>query len=108
MVALRSRPTAVNLAWAIAEHLAGSDAAGPRTLFATHYHELVQLAATLPAVRNYNVLVREVGDQVLFYRELGLKLDVEGTPAIFLASGEVLPGYAPPSKLARYLKSGKW
>ena len=40
--------------------------------------------------------------------ELGLKLDVDGTPAIFLASGEVLPGYAPPNKLARYLKSGKW
>jgi thiol:disulfide interchange protein DsbC len=40
--------------------------------------------------------------------ELGIKLDVEGTPAIFLASGEVLPGYAPPGKLLRYLKSGNW
>jgi thiol:disulfide interchange protein DsbC len=40
--------------------------------------------------------------------ELGLKLAVDGTPAIFLASGEMLPGYAPPNKLARYLKSGKW
>jgi thiol:disulfide interchange protein DsbC len=40
--------------------------------------------------------------------ELGIKLAVDGTPAIFLASGEMLPGYAPPNKLARYLKSGKW
>ena len=39
--------------------------------------------------------------------ELGLKLAVEGTPAIFLASGEMLPGYAPPGQLAKYLKSGK-
>jgi thiol:disulfide interchange protein DsbC len=40
--------------------------------------------------------------------DLGLKLDVDGTPAIFLASGEMLPGYAPPGKLFRYLKSGEW
>jgi len=39
--------------------------------------------------------------------ELGHKLNVEGTPAIFLASGEMLPGYAAPGELAKYLKSGK-
>ncbi len=39
--------------------------------------------------------------------ELGHKLAVEGTPAIFLASGEMLPGYAPPRQLAKYLKTGK-
>jgi thiol:disulfide interchange protein DsbC len=39
--------------------------------------------------------------------ELGQKLAVEGTPAIFLASGEVLPGYAPPGQLMKYLKNGK-
>ena len=39
--------------------------------------------------------------------ELGQKLAVDGTPAIFLASGEMLPGYAPPSQLAKYLKTGK-
>ena len=38
--------------------------------------------------------------------ELGQKLAVEGTPAIFLASGEMLPGYAPPGQLVKYLKSG--
>jgi thiol:disulfide interchange protein DsbC len=39
--------------------------------------------------------------------ELGNKLNVQGTPAIFLASGEMLPGYAPPNELATYLKTGK-
>ena len=39
--------------------------------------------------------------------ELGNKLNVTGTPAIFLASGEMLPGYAPPGELAHYLKTGK-
>jgi thiol:disulfide interchange protein DsbC len=39
--------------------------------------------------------------------ELGHKLSVEGTPAIFLASGEMLPGYAPPGQLVKYLKTGK-
>ena len=39
--------------------------------------------------------------------ELGNKLNVQGTPAIFLASGEMLPGYAPPAELAQYLKTGK-
>ena len=39
--------------------------------------------------------------------ELGNKLNVTGTPAIFLASGEMLPGYAPPAELAQYLKTGK-
>jgi thiol:disulfide interchange protein DsbC len=39
--------------------------------------------------------------------ELGRKLSVEGTPAIFLANGEMLPGYAPPGQLVKYLKTGK-
>jgi DNA mismatch repair protein MutS len=58
----------VSIAWSVSEHL--HDAVGCKTVFATHYHELVQLAAALPAVRNYNVLVREVGDQVLFLHRL--------------------------------------
>jgi len=54
----------VSIAWAVSEHL--HTVAGCRTVFATHYHELTQLADELVAVRNYNVAVREVGDQVLF------------------------------------------
>jgi thiol:disulfide interchange protein DsbC len=40
--------------------------------------------------------------------ELGLKLDVDGTPAIFLPSGELVAGYAPPDELIKYIKTGKW
>ena len=56
------------LAWAIAEYLA--DTTGARTLFATHYHELTELAETSKAVANYNVLVREWEDQVIFMHRI--------------------------------------
>ena len=58
----------VSIAWAVSEHL--HDGVGCKTIFATHYHELVQLADELVAVRNYNVGVREVGDQILFLHRL--------------------------------------
>jgi DNA mismatch repair protein MutS len=58
----------VSIAWSVSEHL--HDAVGCKTVFATHYHELVQLADELPAVRNFNVAVREVGDQILFLHRL--------------------------------------
>jgi DNA mismatch repair protein MutS len=58
----------VSIAWAVSEHL--HDRVGCKTIFATHYHELVQLADELVAVRNYNVGVREVGDQILFLHRL--------------------------------------
>jgi DNA mismatch repair protein MutS len=56
------------LAWAIAEFLA--DTTKSRTLFATHYHELTELAETSAAVVNYNVLVREWEDQVVFMHRI--------------------------------------
>ncbi|ACG73384.1 DNA mismatch repair protein MutS [Anaeromyxobacter sp. K] len=58
----------VSIAWAVAEHL--HDVTGCRTLFATHYHELQDLARERPAVRNLTVAVREVGDRVVFLRKL--------------------------------------
>ena len=58
----------VSIAWAVSEHL--HNAVGCKTIFATHYHELTQLADNLVAVRNYNVQVREVGDEVLFLHRL--------------------------------------
>jgi DNA mismatch repair protein MutS len=58
----------VSIAWAVSEHL--HDRVGCKTIFATHYHELVQLADELVAVRNYNVGVREVGDTILFLHRL--------------------------------------
>ena len=58
----------VAIAWAVTEHL--HDRTGCKTIFATHYHELTQLADELVSVCNYNVGVREVGDDVLFLHRL--------------------------------------
>jgi DNA mismatch repair protein MutS len=58
----------ISIAWSVSEHIHNS--VGCKTIFATHYHELTQLADSLVAVRNYNVQVREVGDQVLFLHRL--------------------------------------
>jgi DNA mismatch repair protein MutS len=58
----------ISIAWSVSEHL--HDVVGCKTVFATHYHELTQLSNSLVAVRNYNVQVREVGDQVLFLHRL--------------------------------------
>jgi DNA mismatch repair protein MutS len=58
----------ISLAWAITEYL--HDQVGCRALFATHYHELAQLASTLTGLRNYNVLVKEWQDQVIFIHQI--------------------------------------
>jgi len=60
----------LSIAWAVAEHLADRNRIGARTLFATHYHELTDLARTHTGVRNYNVAVRERGEEILFLRKI--------------------------------------
>ncbi|MBU4461215.1 MAG: DNA mismatch repair protein MutS, partial [Verrucomicrobia bacterium] len=60
----------ISLAWAVAEHLHNRAAVKAKTLFATHYHELTDLALTLPGVKNYNVLIRESGDRIAFLRKI--------------------------------------
>jgi len=58
----------LSIAWAVAEHL--HNVVGAKTLFATHYHELTELAVTLPGVKNHNVAVREWHDQVIFLHKI--------------------------------------
>jgi DNA mismatch repair protein MutS len=58
----------LSIAWSVAEYLHTTLRA--RTLFATHYHELVELARLLPATKNYNVAVREWGDHIVFLRKI--------------------------------------
>ena len=60
----------LSIAWAVIEHLHPKDAAGPRTLFATHYHELTQLAKTLDRLENYSVAVKEWNDDIVFVRQV--------------------------------------
>src|ERR687897_2730379 len=58
----------VAIAWAVTEHL--HDRLGCKTMFATHYHELMQLPERLQHARNYNVAVRESGDTIVFLHRL--------------------------------------
>jgi DNA mismatch repair protein MutS len=60
----------VSIAWSIVEYLHNHPTFKAKTLFATHYHELNQLAADFPKIKNFNVSVKEVGDKVLFMRKL--------------------------------------
>jgi DNA mismatch repair protein MutS len=60
----------LSIAWAVAEHLHDFKGTGVKTLFATHYHELTDLALTKPRVKNYNVAVKEWNEEVIFLRKL--------------------------------------
>lgn len=59
----------ISIAWSIVEHLHASSAQ-PKTLFATHYHELNELEKNLPRVKNYHVTNREVAGKIIFLRKL--------------------------------------
>ena len=52
------------------EHLHGKQNEGPKTLFATHYHELTRLAENLPRLKNYAVTVKEWNDEIIFVRQV--------------------------------------
>jgi len=60
----------ISIAWALAEYLHDNEAGRPKTLFATHYHELNELTAKLPRVKNYNLAVKESKDKVIFLYKL--------------------------------------
>jgi DNA mismatch repair protein MutS len=60
----------LSIAWAVAEFIHNHPELGAKTLFATHYHELVDLAGILPRVKNFNVAVAEEGDKVIFLHKI--------------------------------------
>jgi len=60
----------LSIAWAVIEHLHGTGKAGPKTLFATHYHELTQLSRSLPRLQNFCVAVKEWNDEIIFMRQV--------------------------------------
>ena len=60
----------LSLAWAVAEYLASNPRARPKTIFATHYHELTDLADALPSVANFHVVVREWKDELVLLRKI--------------------------------------
>ncbi len=60
----------ISIAWAIVEHLHENGRFRPKTLFATHYHELNEMEKSFPRIVNYNVSVKETGGKVVFMRKL--------------------------------------
>ena len=60
----------LSIAWAVAEFIHNHPDLGTKTIFATHYHELVDLAGILPRVKNFNVAVAEEGDRVIFLHKI--------------------------------------
>ncbi|MCB2053103.1 MAG: DNA mismatch repair protein MutS, partial [Geminicoccaceae bacterium] len=60
----------ISIAWSIAEYLHNNPECRPKTLFATHYHELNELANKFPRIRNFHIATREVGHKVIFLRKL--------------------------------------
>ncbi len=60
----------LSIAWAVAEYLHDLKKTGVKTLFATHYHELTDLALTKSRVKNYNIAVKEWNDEIIFLRKL--------------------------------------
>ncbi len=60
----------ISIAWAIAEYLHTNTKGKPKTLFATHYHELNELEEKFSRIRNYNVAIRESGNKIIFLRKL--------------------------------------
>ncbi|MCK5348001.1 MAG: DNA mismatch repair protein MutS, partial [Desulfobacula sp.] len=60
----------MSIAWAVAEYLHNLDGKGVKTLFATHYHELIKLEETLPRFKNFNIAVKEFNDNIVFLRQL--------------------------------------
>ncbi len=60
----------MSIAWAVAEYLHDLNGKGVKTLFATHYHELIRLEETKPRIKNYNIAVKEFNDNIVFLRRL--------------------------------------
>ena len=60
----------ISIAWSVAEYLHNMEHVKARTLFATHYHELTELARTMTGVKNYNILIQEKNDTIVFLRRI--------------------------------------
>jgi DNA mismatch repair protein MutS len=60
----------LSIAWAVTEDLVNHAGRGVKTIFATHYHELTELAATFPRIKNFHIAVREWNDSIIFLHKL--------------------------------------
>ena len=60
----------LSIAWAVAEYIADTEKCGAKTLFATHYHELIELADKQEGIKNYSIAVKEKGEDIIFLRKI--------------------------------------
>lgn len=60
----------LSIAWAVAQYIADTQKCGAKTLFATHYHELIELADKIEGVKNYSIAVKEKGEDIIFLRKI--------------------------------------
>lgn len=60
----------LSIAWAVAEYIADKEKCGAKTLFATHYHELIELEEKLEGIKNYSIAVKEKGEDIIFLRKI--------------------------------------
>ncbi len=60
----------LSIAWAVAEYIADKEKCGAKTLFATHYHELIDLEQKIEGVKNYSIAVKEKGEDIIFLRKI--------------------------------------
>jgi DNA mismatch repair protein MutS len=61
----------ISIAWAVAEYLHETQSRRARTFFATHYHELTELALLFPGIKNLHIRVKEWNDRIIFLRKIG-------------------------------------
>ena len=91
----------LSIAWAVAEYINEKKNIGARTLFATHYHQLTEMAVTMEGIRNYHIAVKEWGDRIIFLRKIveggtnrsyGIQVaKLAGVPeAVIRRAGEIL------------------
>ena len=60
----------LSIAWAVAEYIADKEKIGCKTLFATHYHELIELEEKIEGIKNYSIAVKEKGEDIIFLRKI--------------------------------------
>ena len=60
----------LSIAWAVAEFIADKEKCGAKTLFATHYHELIEMANKTDGIKNYSIAVKEKGEDIIFLRKI--------------------------------------
>ena len=98
----------LSIAWAVAEHIATNPRSRPKTLFATHYHELTDLADAFPGVMNFHVAAREWKDDIIFlHKILAGRSDRSYGIQVARLAGLAAVGDCPGARHSRLARAGR-